>query len=311
MLGLQILDLVIGLVFIYFLLSLVCSTVQEIVANLRNLRFKVLESWVLRTFQHNSFGQQILNHPVIQGLTATGKPSYIPSDKFAQVVLDMVHSQVQGDKPFDINSLRDALEKTMLLPPPLRRFILQSITEANGEITKVRGDLARWYDDAMERLGGYYKKKVQTVIILVAVIVAFAFNADTIRIAKFLYYNPEASRQLADQASHVVSDTTLLRKVNDAIQLKSDTLKKDSEVALKEIQADLEDIKVLSAKIYDTKLPLGWRGDTWSEVDLGWLEKLAGLIVTAMAVSLGAPFWFEMLNKLVNLRNAGNKPKSA
>lgn len=309
MLGLQILDLVIGIVFIYFLLSLVCSTVQEILANVRNLRFRVLQNWMLRTFQHSAFGHQILNHPIIQGLTVTGKPSYIPSDKFAQAVLDMVHSQVHGDRPFDINSLRDALQKTFLLPPALKRFILQSIMEANGDIGRVRNDVGKWFDEAMERVGGFYKKRVQRIIILVAVAVSIAFNADTIRIAKFLYNNPEAARQLADQASHVVSDTTLLRQVNEAIQLKSDTLRKESEIALKEIQEDLREIKVLSAKIYDTKLPLGWREDPWLDLTWGWLEKLAGLLLTAMAVSLGAPFWFEMLNKLVNLRNAGNKPK--
>lgn len=309
MLGLQILDLVIGIVFIFFLLSLVCSTLHEIFANLHHLRFRVLQNWVLRTFQHNGFGQQILDHAIIHGLTATGKPSYIPSDKFAQAVLDLVHSQVHGDKPFDINSLRDALEKTFLLPPALKRFILQSIGEARGDVSRVRDDLGKWFDEAMERVGGFYKKKVQRIIMVVAIIVSVAFNADTIRIAKFLYNNPEASRLLADQASHVVADTTLLRQVNEAIQLKSDTLKNESEVALKEIQANLQEIKVLSAKIYDTKLPLGWREDPWLDMKLGWLEKLAGLLLTAMAVSLGAPFWFEMLNKLVNLRNAGSKPK--
>ena len=315
MFGLAILDLVIGLTFIYFLLSLVCSTVQEIIANIRNLRHRVLLEWVLRTFHHNNFGVQILNHQMINGLTHSGRPSYIPSDKFAQAVLDLVHSQVHGDKPFDINSLRDALEKTILLPPGLRRFVLQSVMEANAEISNVRSDLAKWYDDAMERVTGYYKKLAQKAIIVTAVIVVAIFNADSIQIVKYLYNNPEAARQLADQASHVVTDSTIIRKVNDAIALKSDTLSKESEQALKEMQADLQDIKTLSAKIYETQLPLGWSektspdGTSWT-LFFGWIQKIMGLLLTAMAVSLGTPFWFETLNKLVNLRNAGNKPKT-
>jgi hypothetical protein len=314
MFGLAILDLVIGLIFIYFLLSLVCSAVQEIIANIRHLRHRVLLEWILRAFKHNNFGVQILNHQVINGLTHSGKPSYIPSDKFAQAVLDLVHSQVHGDKPFDINSLRDALEKTILLPPGLKRFVLQSIMEANAEISKVRSDLAKWYDDAQERVTGYYKKKVQEAIIIIALIVVASFNADSIQIARYLYNNPEAARELADQASHVVTDSTVMRLVNDAIT-KSDTLSKESKLALKDIQASLKDIKTISAKIYETKLPLGWSDEVLFDGDnenkiLRWIEKVIGLLLTALAVSLGTPFWFETLNKLVNLRNAGNKPKT-
>jgi hypothetical protein len=319
--GLAILDLVIGLTFIYFLLSLVCSAVQEIIANLRHLRHRVLLQWVLRTFHLNNFGVQILNHQMIDGLSHSGKPSYIPSDKFAQAVLDLVHSQVNGDQPFDINSLRTAVEQTMLLPPGLKRFVLQSIMEANAEVSKVRADLAKWYDDAMERVTGYYKKKIQEAIIITALIVAAIFNADSIRIAKYLYNNPEAARELADQASRIVADTTIIKKVEE-IRAQNDSLSKTSEQALAEIQSSVTYIKATAEKIYQTKLPLGWSGETLlddgdKKTEQGdgnnvgrWLEKLIGLLLTALAVSLGTPFWFEMLNKLVNLRNAGNKPKT-
>jgi hypothetical protein len=306
---LQILDLVIGLIFIYFLLSLICSSVQEVIANVRNLRFRGLQRWMLQTFQLNDFGHQIFQHHLIRGLTLSGKPSYIPSEKFSQAVLDLVHSQVHGDKPFDINSLREAMERTILLPPEMKRFVLQSIMEANGDLTKVRTDLAKWFDEAMERVGGYYKKRVQEVIIIVALVTVALFNADSIQITKYLYDNPDAARRLADQASSVVTDSTMIRRV-EAIRLKADTLPKETDVALQEIEADLKEIKALSAKIYDTKLPLGWNNDTVPRWPWGWFEKMLGLLLTAVAVSMGTPFWFEVLNKLVNLRNAGVKPKS-
>jgi hypothetical protein len=305
----QILDLVIGLIFIYFLLSLICSSVQEVIANVRNLRFRALQRWMLQTFQLNDFGHQIFQHHLVRGLTLSGKPSYIPSEKFSQAVLDLVHSQVHGDKPFDINSLREAIDRTILLPPEMKRFVLQSILEADGDLTKVRTDLAKWFDEAMERVGGYYKKRVQEVIIIIALITVALFNADSIQITKYLYDNPEAARRLADQASSVVSDSTMIKRV-EAIRLNADTLPKETDAALKEIEADLKEIKALSAKIYDTKLPLGWHNETESLWPWRWFEKMLGLLLTAMAVSMGTPFWFEILNKLVNLRNAGVKPKS-
>lgn len=311
MFGFAILDLVIGVTFIYFLLSLVVSAIQEIIANARNLRFVVLQEWLEHSF--SNMKDKILQHDLIKSLTHSGKPSYIPSDKFSQAVLDLVHNELSKDKPFDINSLRAAVEKDKLLPDGLKRYVLQSISEANGELAKVRADLAKWYDDAMDRLTGYYKKHVQRVIIFVSFIVVAIFNADSLQIAKYLYENPEAAKALADQASRMVADTTIIEKVKK-IESNADTLTKDSETALKEIQADIAEIKTLSAKIYDTKLPLGWNADSLPASDdpefpLACFEKIFGLILTALAVSLGTPFWFETLSKLVNLRNAGNKPK--
>lgn len=46
-----------------------------------------------------------------------------------------------------------------------------------------------------------------------------------------------------------------------------------------------------------------------SAQDVG--KKLAGLFITIVALSLGAPFWFDALNKLVNLRAAGSAPARA
>jgi hypothetical protein len=39
-----------------------------------------------------------------------------------------------------------------------------------------------------------------------------------------------------------------------------------------------------------------------------WLLKIGGLLVTMIALSQGAPFWFDLLQKLVNLRLAGSSP---
>ena len=39
-----------------------------------------------------------------------------------------------------------------------------------------------------------------------------------------------------------------------------------------------------------------------------WLLKVGGLLITGLAVSLGAPFWFDTLNRFMNIRNAGRAP---
>jgi hypothetical protein len=38
------------------------------------------------------------------------------------------------------------------------------------------------------------------------------------------------------------------------------------------------------------------------------MTKLAGIFITALAAMQGAPFWFDLLKRLVNLRGTGANP---
>ncbi|CAG4990536.1 hypothetical protein DYBT9275_00552 [Dyadobacter sp. CECT 9275] len=65
-------------------------------------------------------------------------------------------------------------------------------------------------------------------------------------------------------------------------------------------------------------LPIGWKSVVPESVH-GWkvlrvfftllAKNLLGWLLTAAALSFGAPFWFDLLVKLVNIRNVGNKPE--
>ncbi len=78
-----------------------------------------------------------------------------------------------------------------------------------------------------------------------------------------------------------------------------------------------------------TKLPLWWSRselqNLWSvverhkagsaadktySVNYAWIAaKFIGLLISILAVSMGAPFWFDVLNKLVNIRLSGTRPE--
>jgi hypothetical protein len=40
------------------------------------------------------------------------------------------------------------------------------------------------------------------------------------------------------------------------------------------------------------------------------IQMIAGWFVSGFAISMGAPFWFDLLGKIMNVRNSGNKPKT-
>lgn len=301
-----ILDLVIGLIFIYFLLSLACSAVQEIISSILRLRPKVLNRWIRDTFSKGNIGEAILKHKLIDGLTAKGRmAAYIPSDKFSRVLLDIIHHRQFGDKPYTIDSLRQAITATDLLDADFKRSLLQSIAEAQGEVTRVRYEVQAWFDQAMERVSGTYKKKVQTIILCISVVLTGLLNADTIELARYLYENPSVRQSLADRAEQIAHDSTYRELVNKIKQAEQDTLRpwKNAKEAVENINKNVAQLKTIKAELDATRLPLGWKNKPQN-----WIIKILGLMFTALAVSLGAPFWFDMLNKLVNLRSVGKKP---
>jgi hypothetical protein len=96
---LHILDLVIGLAFVYFLLSLMCVALQEIKARWRNERSKNLKKWIFDTFRYDKetrndqgLASRLWNNIIIDGLTQDGRTaSYIPRDVFVSALLDEIH----------------------------------------------------------------------------------------------------------------------------------------------------------------------------------------------------------------------------
>jgi hypothetical protein len=43
----------------------------------------------------------------------------------------------------------------------------------------------------------------------------------------------------------------------------------------------------------------------------GWIKVIFGWLITAIALSMGAPFWFDQLSRIMNVRNSSKQPGSA
>jgi hypothetical protein len=163
---------------------------------------------------------------------------------------------------------------------------------AGGDISELEKKVAAWYDATMDRVAGWYKRKTHTVLFVLGLTTAIGFNLDTFRIASRLWTNAALRAELVGAAAQRVSQG-------------------DDNVTLQEAKNTLQ------------ALPFGWRAhlphwhtlinwDAWRLHSLNLLHDvvagLPGWLVTATAVSLGAPFWFDLLQKLVNVRGAGQKP---
>lgn len=281
MLGLQTLDVAIGLIFVYLVMSLVCTAVREFAAAVFNARAKNLEDGIDDLLP--SLKDLFYGHALIQSLNENGKkPSYIPAKTFALALLDLVaHGASTADE------LKTAIEKVQ--NERVKQALLVLLHDANGELHKLVANVERWFEDAMDRVSAWYKRRTQWILVGLAIAIAFAANVDTIRIANTLSHDRALRDALVAQAQ------AYAQQHPNGVQ--------DADAAPKAVAADVRAITTLG-------VPLGWSAPPKAPpMDAGdYARKLVGLLLSAFAISLGAPFWFDMLNKIMTIRAAGDTP---
>lgn len=286
------LDVAMGLVLMYLALSLACTVVNETIATLLGLRASTLQSGLQALIDDPTLRADFYNHGLIDGTKAAvgGKhPSYLSSKTFALALLGSLNTT----KP--IPGIEDIRTAVMHLPDSnIRDILLSELTTAGSDVTHVRDGIARWFDSAMDRLGGQYKRNLKLISILVGLAIAILFNADTINVTKALW-NDGALRAVITQNGDTEKD--LFSSSASGGGHKPD------------VAAVLSSLR---------PFPLGWRPcDTTQNsapCQVWWrqaLNGIAGQLITALALSLGASFWFDVLSKFINLRNTGSKPPRA
>jgi len=229
-------------------------------------------------------------------------PSYIPARTFALAVTDILN----GDRRFGPDSLGN-IEDTLL--QLLQKFpdnkavqaLLCLYRDAQGKPEKLQANLENWYNDAMDRVSGWYKRYVQKVLIVIGFVIALSLNVDSVKVAKVLWFNKEA------RASLVATATDLTKNPPADVKAGADTTPPlTTEQRGKKL---MDAVSIFNNDAAKALLPVGWsqspemylkHSSEWTWMQL--FQKLTGWIVTAIALSLGAPFWFDTLNKFMVVR---------
>ncbi|MBN3944646.1 MAG: hypothetical protein V7L21_16910 [Nostoc sp.] len=371
-------DITLGLVFIYLILSLLASEIQEIIATLLQWRAKHLRTSIELLLSGGSESeksdiinaiqlvQKLYNDPLINTLNqqAKGKvekhfqeitknpdklvlekqsgPSYLPSETFAITLLDTLKipqlinhvkhpseeaktnlqmilasykelkkginnpnsasytkiQEIYGEidqKFIDFvnNELPDevpnSLIKSLSVIAQRSRIKIGDLTE---EANQFKNEVETWFDRSMDRASGVYKRNAKGVAILIGISVAFLTNTDTFHLVKRLSEDSVIRSTITQSASQRID------YIND-------------EAARRDIE------KLLG----NASIPIGWQNinqqfellDTTKSnrvyIRTSQVFKLiCGWIVSGFAIAMGAPFWFDILNKVINVRNAGPKP---
>lgn len=316
MFGSTILDVAIGIVFIFVLVSTVCSAIREVIETGLKTRAAYLERGI-RELLHDRAGlglaRSFFGHPLINSLysgtyggalnssrrsgklklfaSGHGLPSYIPSRSFALTLLDIAArgpttDAVSSDAAGPVLSLAGVRAGILnLQSPPVQRALLTAVDTAQGDLERARVNIEAWYDSAMDRVSGWYKRSTQWIIFITALVLAAGLNIDTLAVADYLYRHDAVRETLIAQAARATGNTN----------------------------ADALAATQAAAQLRELSLPIGW-GQAWKADDTGaspgtaariwnWIGPLLGWLVTAFAATMGAPFWFDLLNKIMVIRS--------
>ena len=292
------LDVAIGLIFVYLLLAIICTTINEWVAGMLKTRSGTLKSAIIQLLDGQavhpndptaSFLQQFYAHPLIAGMNQPGKtdshPAYIPARTFATVVMDIATRQRPG-----VITFTDLVTGINLLPPgDVKKTLLALIQNANNNLEQAQKNIEAWFNDTMDRASGWYKRRTQVWTVVFAGVLVLCANADTLQIARTLWTDPTMRAQIVEDAKARAAAG------QEVVQYQAS----DQTAPPAASQADLG----LLGRM------LGWSEQSLPSDVSGWADHILGWILTIVAVSLGAPFWFDLLNKFMRVRNGGDAPE--
>lgn len=309
MFGSAILETLTGMVFIFAMMSLVILTVNEQISSFCKWRAKDLQAGLTSMLDDPKMTEAIYRHPLVYGLWKTKTkmigqatecrkenavncpierpPSYIPSIQLAKAALDIVRAgagsssqEGTGTCP-DIQQLRAQIES---MPDSQLKDVLKSVcVESCKTIEDMEINLSCWFDSGMERIGGWYRRRMQKISSIIAGLIVIGFNVDCLEMATKLYKDAglRATLTVHAQSGAMIGNN---QKILDSMGA----------------------------------LPVGWVIAPWDVlreysgvVAFVWIaSKILGFFISIAAVTLGAPFWFDLLARLMNIRLAGAKPKS-
>ena len=341
-----ILEVVIGLIFIYLLLSLLATAINEALSSITRLRGVFLKkalTIMLQDIKDNNgeqgdFIDRFYSYPLIEQMGGKRKknlPSYVSKEVFSEIMLFLLNGSKDQKMVFETvkaeikNNLKDGKVKSMLL---------DWLEKANGSLDNFRGSLEGWFDSVTERSKGWFKRSVQVRLFIIGLILVSVFNANTIHMVNVLSKDQDAREQMMVLANDFmerqegqlmqigVLDTAKINKTSAVGIVAFDTTKLMPLATTAQEKAEIRRLANINTQIKQimeedllaqgNTMGIGWSEFKRFKEDIGsslWAIVLTvlGFVLTAFAITLGAPFWFDLLNKVMSIRGSGTASAQA
>jgi hypothetical protein len=342
----SVIDVAIVLVGLYVLLSSICSYGNEQLSLLLQLRGRKLFLGVVNLVFSQPLAEQIFAHPLIdstvndkggiqRSTTAPNRPPYIDPHNFAIAFWDALAdaatvapanraaasaaaaaalpagavanlrlaasteliamrtaaaaAPANGTGPLSSAAHFEDLRQVVAgLPQGNLKANVLAVFALAADYESLLRTTEDWFNRQMDRVTGWYKREAQYIVVAFALVITLFTGLDSLEIAQRLYTAPALLSSAAAQISGAYHAPAPATSPNpDTAQLASTALK----------LFDGDDFR----SFFHPMLAIFGSGSN---------SHVLGCLITALAVSLGAPFWFDVLGKLVNVRATGPKPES-
>ena len=336
---LVLLDIVVGISFVYLLLALISTTVNEWVAGILKLRSRTLEVGIRQLL--GPAADAFYAHPLIGGLSAPGRrPSYIPAHLFSSAVIQLLDAGA--------DSAGAATTK--------------QVERAVAAIGRTQPALEEWFNNAMDRVSGWYKRKLQIITFAVALVVTLVANADTLQLIGVLWRSPVLRASILEQARERLQGprpvaanypdvNTPVPPIDDEASAEDQDVKPltpDERAMLDQLVGWSSEFRRFNQRVCDaltaertracadeakaadcrqvlqritaetrctiegTRLVATDASPRGAVVSAALFpiagRHLFGWLLTIAAISMGAAFWFDTLKRFMNIRSAGASP---
>jgi hypothetical protein len=337
-----ILEVAIGLVMMWLVISVVTMEIQSWLGQALNTRAKFLQRSLLAMFKNEpALVAQIYSHPAIKELGTFDrkgkykKPTYIPNEVFARVAMELLvntskQSAFIAPEEISLKAMADGVKQVQAMNSDLNELMnhlfpgVDKVNEASVSIEEIQEKLKqyqenveKWFDNNMEKASIWYKQNALTTAFIIGLGVSLFFNVDTLNVIQKLWREPTIRQALVAQAD------------------------------IYELEEGVANITEVPGYFDSLAMPVGWTSVPHSDpaactrlvtfspqgeityragnecrvlvnippsYDLmGWFLKLLGLLISGLAARQGAPFWFDLLRKLVSIRGSQqpSKPEEA
>lgn len=303
-----IVEVAIGLVITWLVISLATSQIQEFIVELFSWRSIFLKNQIRNMFhKQDAVVEKLYSHPQIQALHTNGilwfprGPVEIPKSIFAKAALDAFLNLSQpsvkagGEVAASllttqelVGSIKRSMEYLGAGRDPGMRALAQTVKslaptldaegfDLTGKLDESLKNIEAWFEAAMDKATRIYKKYASIVALIIGLLLAYNFNIDTIHVTKQLWVQPTLRQAIVAQAGNLIP--------GDEVGL-NNTL----------------------AKINSLPIPIGWSADTLPPDPNARFLRYLGWFLTGLAAAQGAPFWFDVLKKLSGLRSQVSQP---
>lgn len=323
-----ILEVAIGLVFVWLVISVATMEAQNRISIFFGWRAEQLEKSILSMLKDEALVKKFYAHPLVIELApkdkngnlakdkkgATKRPGYIPNTLFATVACEVImNAGKEGeDLPLDtmsISEMKASIKSLAKKNPNLERvnhYLLPNMEKATGDmetkLAEYRKNTEAWFGDVMSQASNWYKIRSQWMAFWIGLTIAIFVNIDTINIAQKLWQEPTARAVIVAQAQAEAQNDEPGESV-------SFTTAKNLNFPAGWTTTSLDTKSCRLIDVIDYRFVIRSAGDCLAVTSLpalnnGWgiLVKFFGYLLSAAAAMQGAPFWFDILRKLAGAK---------